>query len=332
MTTQERVNALMAHGFTQRQAVFVAMVLLHSGVCVPRQYCAFVGTGWGQVARDFFDKLSDRKLATMYPGGASGGSIFHLHRKSLYRAIGEPNSRLGRRGTVTRAVERLMVLDAVLANRDIPWLATENEKIDYFTQQRGLALAELPSLTYVGAGQSTTRYFPDRLPIGVGATRGETVFLHVVTSADGQAFRAFLERHESTFRRLPRWRIILALPRAIAQGETTHRKLFSDMCAGPLRPALVDEFRWFCRMRRAQEEHVEPVASIDPVRFARAHRAFGDRRFYGIYRRWCRDGEGALQRLMTPAFQDAWRRGDAALDTLVLPHVYGENGPLARAV
>src|SRR5262249_7172637 len=117
MTTQERIDAIVAQGFTPRQAAFVLTVLLHSGVCVPRQYCAFVGTVWGKVARDFFRKLSDRKLATMYAGGASGGSIFHIHRKSLYRAIGETNSRLGRRGTVTRAVERLMVLDAVLANR-----------------------------------------------------------------------------------------------------------------------------------------------------------------------------------------------------------------------
>jgi hypothetical protein len=225
-----------------------------------------------------------------------------------------------------------MVLDAVLANRDVPWLATETEKIDYFVHQRGLGLAELPSLTYLGAAQSTTRYFPDRLPIGVSANNSETVFLYVATSGNGQAFGAFLERHESTFRRLPRWRIILALPRAIAQAETSHRRLFSGMCAAPLRPALVDEFRWFCGMRRAQEEHAERIRSIDPLRYARAQRAFGGPRFYGIYRRWCRDGEGALQRLMTPAFQDAWRRGSAALDTLVLPHVYGEVGPLARAV
>jgi hypothetical protein len=40
MTAAERATALESHGFTPRQAAFMATVLLHGGVCVPRQYCA----------------------------------------------------------------------------------------------------------------------------------------------------------------------------------------------------------------------------------------------------------------------------------------------------
>ena len=56
--------------------------------------------------------------------------------RRLYRAIGEPDNRHRRPATVARAIERLMVLDAVLAARQLTWLATEREKVAYFVEQR----------------------------------------------------------------------------------------------------------------------------------------------------------------------------------------------------
>jgi hypothetical protein len=53
MTAAERATALESHGFTPRQATFVATVLLHGGVCVPRQYCAFAGISRGKVVQEF---------------------------------------------------------------------------------------------------------------------------------------------------------------------------------------------------------------------------------------------------------------------------------------
>jgi hypothetical protein len=40
VTAPERVRAIEHLGFTQRQAGFLATVVLHAGVCVARQYCA----------------------------------------------------------------------------------------------------------------------------------------------------------------------------------------------------------------------------------------------------------------------------------------------------
>jgi hypothetical protein len=45
----------------------------------------------------------------------SGRASVHLQSKTIYRAIGEPETRLRRPTPVARAVERLMLLDAVLA-------------------------------------------------------------------------------------------------------------------------------------------------------------------------------------------------------------------------
>ncbi len=41
MTFEQRTAALTAKGFTDRQARFRVTVMLHSGACMDRQYCAF---------------------------------------------------------------------------------------------------------------------------------------------------------------------------------------------------------------------------------------------------------------------------------------------------
>lgn len=41
--TADRVEGVAAFGFTQRQARFLVTVMLHSGVCLLRQYTAFAG-------------------------------------------------------------------------------------------------------------------------------------------------------------------------------------------------------------------------------------------------------------------------------------------------
>ena len=41
--TVDRTQAIAAFGFTERQARFLVTVMLHSGVFVERQYCAFAG-------------------------------------------------------------------------------------------------------------------------------------------------------------------------------------------------------------------------------------------------------------------------------------------------
>ena len=64
MTHAERVSAVAALGFTERQAAFLVLVMLHSGVCMGRQYCTFAGIVRGQKMADFFQKLTTKRYAT----------------------------------------------------------------------------------------------------------------------------------------------------------------------------------------------------------------------------------------------------------------------------
>jgi hypothetical protein len=66
MTFDERVQAVAKKDFTERQARFLTMVMLHAGVCVPRQYARFCGIVHGEKTRRFFAKLVRLRYASMY--------------------------------------------------------------------------------------------------------------------------------------------------------------------------------------------------------------------------------------------------------------------------
>src|SRR3989475_1258798 len=129
-----RVTAISAFGFTERQARFLVRVLVHAGVFLERQYCAFAGVVHGQKSHDFLAKLVGRGYATVItPGALHRGRLFHVQYKPLYEAIGEPNNRHRKPASLGRFVERLMLLDAVLADSQSAWLGTERDKMNYFS-------------------------------------------------------------------------------------------------------------------------------------------------------------------------------------------------------
>jgi len=57
LANAQRMEAIAAFGFTERQARFLLNVLLHSGVFVERQYCSFAGIVHGQKSTDFIKTL-----------------------------------------------------------------------------------------------------------------------------------------------------------------------------------------------------------------------------------------------------------------------------------
>jgi hypothetical protein len=64
LANAQRLEAIAAFGFTERQARFRLNVLLHSGVLVERQYCTFAGIVHGQKSTDFISGLVERRFAT----------------------------------------------------------------------------------------------------------------------------------------------------------------------------------------------------------------------------------------------------------------------------
>jgi hypothetical protein len=330
MTFEDRVTAVMTKNFTERQARFLVMVMLHSGVCMIRQYCAFAGMVYGQTARDFFARLTTDKLATAFDCAHKRARLYHIHNRTLYEAIGEPNTRLRKPATLGRAVERVMLLDALLEARDVTWLATERDKVEHFSLRlaRVLRREEFPHLEF-GEGASTTlRYFPDRLPIGVEPDASGYVFLYLVTRLAPVDFRPFLQRHAELLRAVPRWTIKLLVPSHLAQGIAAHMDATRQELATPLRPAVVDELHWYFRERRRMIERGGLGPGLDPARFAQLTRAFSGPRYRVLFRTWNRLGDGVLSGLTSPTLAQAIERRTGRIESQVLPRPYLHLSPV----
>ena len=318
MTSEDRVNAIMSRGYTERQARFLVLVMLHSGVCTVRQYCEFSGIARGQKSQDFFAGLVGRKHASVTTDMVGKFRVFHVYASALYDAIGEPENRNRKPVSMAAAIERVMLLDAVLACQHINWLATERDKMAHFTTMLGTRLnrTDLPQLRFGVEPRITTRYFPDKLPVGLADD--ETIFTYLVRKAAPTDFRPFLQRHAELLRALPKWRLRIVIPGHLSRSESVYCGVFREELLMPLRLGVVDELRWFFEQRQV----VGADASAQSDRFRAAARAFDQPRFNALYRRWLELGPAALGSLSSPVLAEAIARGTGGVETYVLAHSY----------
>ena len=138
LANAERMEAVAAFGFTERQARFLLNVLLHSGVFVERRVLRLRRHRRRQESTDFIKTLVDRRFATpITTGKLHRGRMFHVHYKPLWAAIGEPDNRFRKPTAQGRMIERVMLLDAVLDNRDFTWLGPSMDKRRHFVRHLG---------------------------------------------------------------------------------------------------------------------------------------------------------------------------------------------------
>jgi hypothetical protein len=325
MTFDERVLAVLKVGFTERQARFLTTVMLHSGVCVPRQYARFCGIVHGEKTRKFFAKLVRLRCASMYDCRHNRARIYHVNQRAVYGAIGEADSRLRRPVTLNHAIQRLMVLAAIVEDPDLVWLGTVEEKVAHLTMLTRIEPANLPHLT-VGQGDTrSVRSFADRLPIGIHPV-GRGVVVYVVTDPWLDDFRMFLETHAALLRALPAWTLRIVVPPQFPEIAQRVKQAVWNQLMTPLRTEMLDELRWYFEHLRA---HAAPSRSGDlDERFHRAREAFSTPRFKALHRVWKQDGEAAFVTAGSHTISDAVEAGVGRVETLELGHRYGHLSPL----
>jgi hypothetical protein len=326
MTFDERVAAVAKKGFTERQARFLTTVMLHTGVCVPRQYTRFCGIVYGAKTRKFFTKLVRLQYASMYDCRHNRARIYHVNERALYAVVGEADSRLRKHVTLNHAIQRLMVLDAIVEDPDLVWLGTADEKAAHLLALTRIEQVDLPHVS-VGAGEArSVRYFPDRLPIGIHLA-GRGVIVYVVTDPWLDEFRLFLERHAALFRALPAWTLRIVVPPQFPDVAQRSKQIDWNQLLTPLGPQTLDELRWYFEQVRS---HPTPSRSDDlDERFYTARDAFSAPRFKALYRVWKEDGEPALAGAASRTISDAVEAGAGRVETLALGHRYGHLSPLA---
>ena len=166
-----QLAALAARGWTGRDAEWIALVCLQSGVFTRSQYGAYFNTGEDRKpAARFVRALLDKKLAVedaraIFPGGARA---VHITKKSIYRALGIPDirHRRGQKATTQVLMRRLLALDYVIERPTLGWLPTEAEKVQRLVAL-GIDRGVLPYRTYGEGATARKRFVALKCPVAV---------------------------------------------------------------------------------------------------------------------------------------------------------------------
>jgi hypothetical protein len=248
-----------------------------------------------------------------------------VRHRAIYEAIGEPDSRLRRPPSVPRALERLMLLDAILENPESIWMSSSAEKADYLLS-RGIAVDDAPHMVIRQGERPQFRYFPDRLPIGVHPS-GHVVLVYLHSDPMRDEFRDFLQRHATLLEKLPTWTIRIVVPAHLEGAAQDMLKVAWGQLASPLKDPILTELRWYFDHRAGGLAGLSEPAQRR--RFERCERAFATDRYTVLYRLWRQDGERVLTTASSPIIGQAMESGAAKIEPLILPHAYSHLAPLA---
>ena len=171
---EDRVRALAALGWTGRDAEWLGLVCLHSGVFLRAQYLAFLGASHPERAGRFVRRCG--RAAVEEPWNGSARRLCRIAARPLYQALGAEHVRHRREASPAVVLRRLLSLDYVLDHLTAPWLATEPEKVAALTAA-GAPEPVLPQHVYQGPRDTQRRYFVHKLPLALDAARATFVFV-----------------------------------------------------------------------------------------------------------------------------------------------------------
>ena len=163
---RNQVESLMEFGYTEPEAQFLYVVATHSGYFILRQYLNFTGARRGKRSSQFARKILNNGHASVrdYMGY---GSIYHLFSRTLYGQIEKGNLRNRRAHSFEYIRTRLVLLDFILANREVEYLENGAGQDQFFLRQTKRREEFLPGKVYEGGPGSrpTIRYFVDKFPL-----------------------------------------------------------------------------------------------------------------------------------------------------------------------
>ena len=164
-----REQALASLGWTGREAEWIALVCLHSGVFTRPQFCHyFDGPGTRPSIRQGIDGTPGGGRKRCHVTFNGGGKTCRISGKPIYRALGVENIRHRRKANRSVVMRRLLSLDFVLEHPGMNWLPTEGEKVE-FIEGLGVHSNLIPRRIYYGAVRAQKRYFALKLPVAGGA-------------------------------------------------------------------------------------------------------------------------------------------------------------------
>ena len=172
-----REKALEQFGWGGREAEWIALVCLHSGVFTRAQFCFYLSANRMSALR-FVQALVDQGFAVQVaqPIFSGGGLACRIFGKKIYRALEAENIRHRKTASPGILWRRLLSLDYVLEHPGLRWLPTEPEKVGCF-EALGLDRRLLPRRVYRGTVGKQKRYFALKFPVAVDAATATFAFV-----------------------------------------------------------------------------------------------------------------------------------------------------------
>lgn len=326
MTMDGRITAVARLGFTERQARFLVHVMLFSGICLPRQYARSAGTAYGHNVTEFFARLVRDGHATAWRSLHNRGRLYHVRSRRLYEAIGEPSHRHRRAVPARQVTERLMRLDALLAQPKVQWLASEAEKVDYL---RRLAPAlSTEELSHVSNAARGPRLLPSDVLVGIGESK--PTFVYVARSANEDDWRRAIVGHEHLLAALPAWVLRAYFPPELKAQLSRFHFVFQEELGEPLSPTILKELRWYFEQLRAPTTRRAPG---DRERFRECQvQLLITPRYRLLHQRWLAHGDAAFDVASSSANAQHLAKHTGQLHCLLLPVSYRNTAALVTPV
>jgi len=270
----------------------------YSGYFTSEQYQRFSGTTQ-QNASLFLDKITLSKLIKSYPY-EKGKLLCHLHSKPIYEALEIENNRHRRLHEIIYIKSKLMGLDFILEHPELNFLATEEDRISFFSDQ-GISLESLPVKIYHSPTSTTKtkRYFVDKYPIFTADAGGGFVvtfcYIDPVMYTTGRHFRTHLESYRKLFQGLKNFRLLYIShdKKSIQKG----RKIFQEYSETLLKagqvsgvqisPELMDYFQI---KRDIELEKYEKITGERAGRYRKYLEKYTGKDIEIIYRKWMETG------------------------------------------
>lgn len=281
----QTVQALETFGYTTRQAQFLALVAVHGGYFLRRQFAAFTGRTHGLATVRFLDRAVSRGDVRSLPYGRQG-CVFHLCARPLYAALGQEHNRNRRQAEWNAVVRKLMTLDFVLAHPTAHFVATEGEK-SALLQELRVRERLWPSRKYApkraGSGL-TTRHFVDKMPWCREISDSRLWIVYVDAEVTLRGFETFLEQYRGVLSALSSGVFYASPAPWLGPVQRVFDKVIIRSQAQCQDPAA---FRDYCALRaRVEANEWAAITVADLQRYRMLDGAFQTARFDALYERW----------------------------------------------
>ena len=284
----ERIQQL---GYTESEARFLYIVAVFSGYFTLRQFRLFTGSGCGKRPTRFAQKLIAQGHARIC-SHAGSAPLFHLFSRTVYGEMDKDNLRNRKRHSIDFMRTRIALLDFILANQEFAYLETEQDKVNFFCNEMGIAQDCLPAKVYEGAtpDQQTIRYFVDKFPLFLAPPLPGVPPVVTFSYVDcgfqrPSSFASHLGTYARLFQKLNHFRFLYVA----AKGAYFHaaEERFRSLIKRPLEADWSNDILKYFQIRTKWESHEYLIPVTEDLEFLRdARERFQGNELEHLYRSW----------------------------------------------